>query len=98
MAPFFCTYIKRDVFNKSCGFNLQLGKHYHSVRLFSEFIRNILNLKIYHISDSIVIHNTTESYRNSEPIDDEYNYTLDENNWDNSSSNDLSFERFVWDF
>lgn len=98
MAPFFCSYIKRDVLNKSCGFNLHLGKHYHSIKLFSEFIRKILNLKIYHISDAVVIHNTTEAYRNSNPNNNGYNYTFDENNWDNCSCGDLNYERYVWDF
>ena len=97
MAPFFCTYIKRDILNKSCGFNLQLGKHFHSIRLFSEFIRNILNLKIYHISDAIVINNISEEYRNSEPTNDDYNYTIKENNWDNCS-NDLNYTKYIWDF
>jgi cellulose synthase/poly-beta-1,6-N-acetylglucosamine synthase-like glycosyltransferase len=97
MAPFFCTYIKRDVLNKSCGFNLQLGKHYHSIRLFSEFIRNILDLKIYHISDAVVINNISEEYRNSKPTNNDYNYTIKENNWDNCS-NDLDYKKYIWDF
>ena len=97
MAPFFCTYIKRDVLNKSCGFNLQLGKHYHSIRLFSEFIRNILDLKIYHISDAVVINNISEEARNSQPTNDDYNYTINENNWDNCS-NDLDYTKYIWDF
>ncbi len=75
-APFFCTYVKRDVLNQYLGFDSSLGKHLHSMRLFSEYVRHIMGLKIFHISKAIVIHNASEEYRNSKPLlEYDYNYS-----------------------
>lgn len=46
-APFFCTYIKRDTYNKTLGLDPELGRPHRSDRIFSDFIRNYLQLKIY---------------------------------------------------
>lgn len=55
-APFFCTYIKRDVYNKTSGLNFELETDNHESRIFSEFIRNVLKLKIYQSPDAYVYH------------------------------------------
>lgn len=46
-APFFCTYIKREVYNKTLSLDFGLGMDNRSNRIFSDFIRSMLNLKIY---------------------------------------------------
>lgn len=78
MAPFFCTYIKRDVLNKVFDLNLNLEGHYYSMRLFSEYIRNILNLKIYHLSDAIVIREATDEFKELNHKN-KYDFTEDKN-------------------
>ena len=88
VAPFFCTYIKREVFNEFSGFDPELGLHFHSMRLFSEYIRNILGLKIFHVSRAVVIHNANDEYRNSRPLlEYDYNYN------DEGNQND-----YIWNF
>ena len=96
LAPFFCTYLKRDVLDKSCGFDSRLGKHYHSMRLFSEYVRNILGLKIYHVSNSVVISNISEDARNSEPLNI-YDFNFSKNQWDRKLSEDLGYKTPLWD-
>ena len=91
-APFFCTYLKRDVLEKTEGFNSKLGKHYHSMQLFSEYIRHSLNLNIYHISDAVVINNATKEFRNAKPIN-EYHFNDAKN-----LHEDSEYEKYVWDF
>lgn len=55
-VPFFCTYIKRDVYNKTAGLNFELTIDGRENSLFNEFIRNVLNLKIYQATNSYVYH------------------------------------------
>ena len=54
-APFFCTYIKREVYNKTLGLDSQFGSHC-SDRILSDFVRHYLQLKIYQAPDSYVYH------------------------------------------
>ena len=87
-SPFFCSYIKREVYNKTNGFNPEFSKHYHSLSLFSYFIRHLLGLKIIHIADAIVIRNASEEFKNTKPIN-EYDY--------NFNKNPCEME-YIWDF
>ncbi len=96
LAQFFCTYLKRDVLNRTSGFDSRLGKHYHSMRLFSEYVRNILGLKIYHVSNSVVISNISEDARNSEPLNI-YDFNFSKNQWDRKLSEDLGYKTPLWD-
>lgn len=52
-APFFCIYIKREVYNDTLGFDLELGG-YGSDRIFSDYITHFLNMKIYQCPTSFV--------------------------------------------
>ena len=56
-APYFCLYIKRDVLNNSVGFDAELGKYNRSNKIFTDYVRNIMELKMYHTSNAIVYHN-----------------------------------------
>lgn len=97
MAPFFCTYIKRDVLDMYGYLDYNLGRHFHSLVLLSEFVRHILKLNIYHISEAIVISNIDEQIRNSNPID-EYDYNYKKNIWDEKSFVKNELKKYVWDF
>lgn len=55
-APFFCTYIKRDVYNKTSGINFELEANNNENRIFSDFIRHVLKLKIYQSPNAYVYH------------------------------------------
>lgn len=60
-STFFCTYIKNDVLNSYCEFNSNLN-NLHSIRLLSEYVRNVIGLKIYHVSEAVVINNLGKDY------------------------------------
>ena len=60
LARFFATYIKRDVLDASCGFDLNIKDSHSAMYTFSEYIRNFMNLKIYHVSEVIVISNVLD--------------------------------------
>ena len=54
VSPFFSTYIKRDILNDSCGFDFKIKDEKETMRLFSDYMRYNMELKIYHICDAKV--------------------------------------------
>lgn len=60
-APFFCVYIKRETYNKSIGLDAELGRHFRSDMIYCNYVRTVLNEKIYHVSDAIVYHKLQQS-------------------------------------
>ena len=56
-APFFCVYIKREVYNKTLGLTPEFGESVCSDIIFSDFVRHYLQLKIFQSSDAYVYHN-----------------------------------------
>lgn len=60
-APFFCTYLKREVFEKSQDFNLKFEDCETTMVELSDFIRLKMGLKIYTISDAKVLQNSTSN-------------------------------------
>ena len=56
-APFFCTYIKREVYNKTLGLTPEFGGPMCSDVIFSDFVRHYLQLKIFQSPDAYVYHN-----------------------------------------
>ena len=53
-APFFCTYVKRDVYNKTEGLIFEFENENQISRTFSDFIQYMLKLKIYQTPDAFV--------------------------------------------
>ena len=98
-APFFCTYIKRDTYNKTLGLDPELGRHYRSDRIFSDFIRHYLQLKIYQAPYAFVYHkhqvatNTLKKTRK-----EEYAYIYSKNQWEPELAEKLGFKNPIWDF
>ena len=60
-APFFCVYVKRDVLDGSLGLDAEFGRHYRSDRIFCDYVRHVMNLKIYHVAEAIVYHKLQKS-------------------------------------
>lgn len=95
-APFFCVYIKRDVFNQTLGLDAETGRHYRSDRVYSEFIRKILNLKIIYVSDAVVYHKlqkSTEQLQNNEYY---FDLMYRKNVWESSLREKLGFDNPEW--
>ena len=93
-TPFFCTYIKRDILKEYGNLNWNLGRHFHSLKLLSEYVIHILNLKIYHVSEAYVISNIDDEYRNKYPGND-YDFNFRENVWDDDYILD---KEYMWNF
>ena len=55
-TPFFCTYIKRDVYNKISELNFELETDNIENRIFCDFIITVLKLKIYQAPYAYVYH------------------------------------------
>ena len=96
-APFFCTYIKREVYDKTLGLDSELGRHYRSDRIFSDFVRHILKMKIYQEPNAIVYHKhqsaTNELRKNAE----EFNMMFNKNQWPPELAKLLGYKNPLWD-
>ena len=95
-APFFCTYIKRDVFNQTLGLDAELGRHYASDRLFCDYIRNVLDLNIYQVSDTKVYHKSQASTKKLKKNKQEYDEIFLRNQWDSELAEKLGFRGYMW--
>lgn len=96
-APFFCTYIKRDVYNKTVGLDPELGRHYRSDRIFCDFIRIFSNLKIYHVSDAVVYHKSQQSTKKLEENKEDYEAIFIRNQWEPDLAKELGYKTYSWD-
>ena len=96
-APFFCTYIKRDVLDKSFGLDAELGRHYRSDRIFSEYVRHVMNYKIFHVTDAIVYHKLQKATQSLAKNEESLDNMLFKNRWEEDLADELGFKRPEWD-
>lgn len=96
-APFFCTYIKRDVYDKTLGLDPELGRHYRSDRIFSNFTRHILNMKIYQTSKAKVYHKSQQATKKLKKNNEEYNIIFNKNQWEPELAKQLNYKTPLWD-
>jgi len=100
-APFFCVYIKRDVIESSMGLDAEFGRHYRSDRIFCNYIRYIMNLKIYYIAEAIVYHKLQKSTHElcSKPKkSSNFDLMFQKNQWDEELASRLYYKSPLWDF
>ena len=96
-APFFCTYIKREVYNKTLGLDSELGSYYYD-GIFSDFVRHYLQLKIYQAPDSYVYHSHKVATNKLREIDnEEFEYIYGNNPREHNLTNELYFKKPMWD-
>ena len=97
-APFFCTYIKRDVYNKTLGLDSELGRHFRSDRIFSDFIRHYLKLKIYQSPEAFVYHRHQIATNKLKKVNkEEFEYIFNYNQWEPNLAKKLGFRKPIWD-
>lgn len=96
-APFFCTYIKRDVYNKTLGLDPELGRHYRSDHIFSDFVRHILNMRIYQEPHAYVFHKHQTATNLLIKNKEEYNIMFNKNQWPPELAKKLGFKKALWD-
>lgn len=100
-APFFCVYIKREVLDKSVGLDPEYGRHYRSDRIFCNYIRHMMNLKIYYVEKAVVFHKlqkSTDDLRGKQDRDANFDIMFHKNQWDPQLSAKLGYDTPVWDF
>jgi glycosyltransferase involved in cell wall biosynthesis len=100
-APFFCVYIKRDVMNSSMGLDAEYGRHYRSDRIFCNYIRHIMNLKIYHLEDAVVYHKlqkSTDDLRRNSNERENFDIMFYKNQWDDELASKFGYKKPIWDY
>ena len=96
-APFFCVYIKREVYNKTLGLDPELGRHYRSDRIFSDFIRHILKMRIYQEPNAYVYHKHQVATNILSKNKKEYFMMFKKNQWPSDLAKDLGYKKALWD-
>ncbi len=100
-APFFCAYIKREVMDRVGGLDMVHGRHYRSDRIFCDFVRHVLNMRIYHISEAVVHHKlqkSTDALRQSPAHKACFDMLFCKNQWEPVLAKRLGCSAPVWDF
>ncbi len=100
-APFFCVYIKHDILKNSMGLDAEYGRHYRSDRIFCNYLRHMMNLKIYYTSDAIVYHKlqkSTDMLRSKPGKNSNFNLMFHRNQWDEEQASKLGYKTPLWDF
>jgi GT2 family glycosyltransferase len=99
-APFFCVYIKRDVLDNSVGLDAEYGRHYRSDRIFCNYIRHVMNLKIYYIEEAKVYHKLQKStvvLSNKSKGSSDFEIMFRKNQWDSDLADRLGYKNPPWD-
>ena len=100
-APFFCAYIKRDVWEICGGLDAQHGRHYRSDRIMCDFVRQVLGRRIVYTPSSVVFHQhqaaTKELAARGENSPD-YQTIFEQNRWPDDVRNRLGYIQPAWDF
>ena len=95
-APFFCTYIKREVYNNSLGLDPELGRHYRSDRIFSNFVRHVLGLKIYQTCDAKVYHKFQQATSKLKKDKEAFDIMFAKNQWEPELAEKLGYKTPLW--
>ena len=96
-APFFCTYIKREMLDKTFGLDAQSGRHYRSDRVFSEYVRKIMKQKIIYVSDAVVYHKLQKATEKLQEDEEYYDLMFRKNQWEAQLCEQLGFRNPIWD-
>ena len=98
-APFFCVYIKREVWDACEGLDYENGRHYRSDRIMCDFVKQMLNMRIVYTSDAIVHHAaqvaTNELSRNG-GNSSEHRMMLIKNIWPDDLVGKLKIRKRPW--
>ena len=97
-APFFCVYIKREIYNIIGKLDAEHGRHYRSDRLYCNVIRLLYNKKIYYIPSSKVYHKLQKStilLKNSN--NEQYDIMFKNNKWPRDLMLSLNYKQKLWD-
>ncbi len=100
-APFFCTYMRREVIDKVGSLDAEFGRHYRSDRIMCDYLRHLLGMKIIYSSQAVVYHKlqkATDGMRKSEKKTAEFELMFKKNQWPESMLKELNYTKAIWDF
>jgi GT2 family glycosyltransferase len=97
-APFFCVYVKRNVWDALHGLDAEFGRHYRSDRVFCNMVREYLRMRIVYTPEARVyhMHQRATQYLKRENKD-EYISMYQKNQWSSDLRASLGFECALWD-
>ncbi|MFM1693014.1 glycosyltransferase [Aeromonas salmonicida] len=99
-APFFCTYMRREVVDQVGGLDAEFGRHYRSDRIMCDYLRHLLGMKILYTSQAVVYHKlqkATDGMRKSDKKSAEFELMFKKNQWSTDDMNRFNFQSAPWD-
>ena len=96
-APFFSVYIRRDVYMLAGDLDAQHGRHYRSDRIYCDYIRHVLGMKIYYAVDAIVYHKLQQSTAVLKSNKVDYEKIFVNNSWSDFECSQNGFVRKIWE-
>jgi glycosyltransferase involved in cell wall biosynthesis len=98
-APFFCAYIKRDVWDACGGLDHEHGRHHRSDRIMCDFVRNVLKKRVVYTPDVRVCHEgqtSSRQLREKDPAQSVARDMLQRNQWPPALRQELGFRAKRW--
>lgn len=99
-APFFCTYMRREVVDRVGGLDAEFGRHYRSDRIMCDYLRHLLGMRIIYTSQAVVYHKlqkATDGMRKSEKKSAEFELMFKKNQWAQTELEKYGFKKANWD-
>ena len=99
-APFFCTYMRREIVDQVGGLDAEFGRHYRSDRIMCDYLRHFLGMKIIYTSQAVVYHKlqkATDGMRKSDKKSAEFELMFKKNQWAQSELEKYGFNKANWD-
>lgn len=99
-APFFCTYMRREIVDQVGGLDAEFGRHYRSDRIMCDYLRHLLGMKIIYTSQAVVYHKlqkATDGMRKSDKKSAEFELMFKKNQWSMNELNELGYIKASWD-
>ena len=99
-APFFCTYMRREVVDQVGGLDAEFGRHYRSDRIMCDYLRHLLGMKIIYTSQAVVYHKlqkATDGMRKSDKKSTEFELMFKKNQWSSELKTQLNYSTAAWD-
>lgn len=99
-APFFCTYMRREVVDQVGGLDAEFGRHYRSDRIMCDYLRHLLGMKIIYTSQAVVYHKlqkATDGMRKSDKKSAEFELMFKKNQWSLNDQERLGYTHASWD-
>lgn len=99
-APFFCAYIKREVWVASGGLDHGRGRHYRSDRIMCDYVRSVLGKRVVYVHQAIVHHEVQAATRalqsEAGTAASSYEEMLLANRWPDDLAEELGIVRAPW--